>query len=153
MYFIGLTCPVNVLVLDRASPLCYPDLQGLVRDQQQSSLKYLGLFAAVSGRWEIDGKPEPSWAWSWLVAAGEQLNILLNGPNNNSTKNKNKCQNAYRCVRMVLRLAGHNLFLRYQNEFHRLLQTYSSILTNMKQGVEADEVIENDICLRMLWQQ
>lgn len=126
-------------VLDKANPLCYPDLQGLLRDQQQGSLKYLGLLAAVSGRWEVDGKPEPAWAWSWLVAAGEQLNILLNDPNNNK-RNKNKCQTAYRCVRLVLRLSGHNLFLRYQNEFHRLLQTYSSLLANIKQGTEADEV-------------
>eukprot|EP01036_Dinobryon_divergens_P027147 gene27147-35871_t len=125
-------------ILDKANPLCYPDLQGLLRDQQQGSLKYLGLLAAVSGRWEVDGKPEPAWAWSWLVAAGEQLNILLNDPNK-SKRNKNKCQTAYRCVRLVLRLSGHNLFLRYQNEFHRLLQTYSSLLANTKQGTEADE--------------
>ena len=111
--------------LDSASSLCYPDLTGAASNSSKEvTLRFLGLLAAISGRWEVDGRPDPTWAWSWLVAAGEQMCQLQA----KKRVDGSRWQFACRCVRLVLRLAGHNLFLRFQDEFRRLLQAIQTLI-------------------------
>mmetsp|Transcript_12082 Transcript_12082/g.18082 ORF Transcript_12082/g.18082 Transcript_12082/m.18082 type:complete len:899 (+) Transcript_12082:1095-3791(+) len=123
--------------LDVRSSLNAPDMTHLSMVMEKDSrrdvsgqVRLAALFAAVVARSAstTNGPFSTQEGWTWIVAACSQLYQQLQRQPKNAGSHSQVVKLAAQSIRQFLRLAGHSLLLRYQNQMIALLKELVKVL-------------------------